>query len=178
MSLIIEKIQSLANLPPLTDKEQFAKTSTWAQALFSIIPERKLQECYLRAVADHESEYAISALNLKTAWKKICSDEKHRREANRLNADRGAFYGHAISCYRCRDTNVEMVYTADGKFKGAKPGCDHRPLDEGEWLWKEEQRLDQVSADLLARQRSGEGRMIDDPNRSNQATGNVIDFEF
>lgn len=177
MSIIIEKIQNLANLPPQTDGDLLIKASNWAQALFKIIPESKLQMVYLRAVADHESDYPISALSLKAAWKKIRDEEKHRRDVSRLSADRGAFYGHAISCYRCRDTGVEMVYTTDGKFKGAKPGCDHRQLVEGEWLWKEEQRLDQVSAELLARSKAGVARMIDVPPDAGAAT-NVIDVEF
>ena len=89
-----------------------------------------------------------------------------------MSADKNSLYPHAIACYRCRDTNVEPVYEKNGEYRGSKPGCDHRPLEPGEWLYKEEARLEEVGRQLAQQARDGEARIIDiDANRSN-----VIDF--
>lgn len=44
-------------------------------------------------------------------------------------------------CPRCLGTNLERLFSDEGKMLGVKMGaaCDHRELVEGEWLWKQRQ---------------------------------------
>jgi hypothetical protein len=70
-------------------------------------------------------------------------------------------------CPRCRDTNVEIIYRPDGSKAGGKPGCKHVPLEEGEWLYREEQRLANVGQTLINQARGGTARIIDLPARAN-----------
>jgi hypothetical protein len=52
-------------------------------------------------------------------------------------------------CPRCNGTNLETKWDAQGKVLGVRPGCNHLPLREGEWLFKERERIANLGAEIV-----------------------------
>lgn len=48
--------------------EKAERAEVWSRLLFRIIPENRLQECFDRAFAGHDSAFPITAYDLKNAW--------------------------------------------------------------------------------------------------------------
>lgn len=49
----------------------------------------------------------------------------------------------ASQCPRCGglEAGLEQIYDADGNLQGSRKGCDHRPVVDGEGLWKHLQNM-------------------------------------
>lgn len=166
MMEIVEKTYSLANSQALEANESFLKATDWSEVLYKIIPLDRLRECYDRAVADHDTTFAVNAHDLKNAWKKIRDEDLHRRHMARLEAAKRTPAAHEPVCLRCRDTNCETVYLLTGEKLGTRNYCHHEPLREGEWLYGEEQRLEALGRQLAEQARRGEARIIDLPKET------------
>lgn len=127
ISLLVNQSYHLSSHNP-TLAEKIERAEVWAEVLSGIIPESDLQECFERAFKDHESGFVVNAYDLKAAWDGIEAD----RAADRPQLMRA----RVPDCPRCYGSNIEIVFDAHGKKLGARPNCDHRPLEAGEWLAK------------------------------------------
>lgn len=121
----------------------------WTDFLKPIIPEHRLADVLHVAFEGKASSYLLSAHDMRNAWFKLTEQEGAERERARLMEPKGL---KEIRCRRCLDSGAELIYNDFGKKLGARPGCRHRPLQPGEWLYKEEQRLDELTARLYPAQ--------------------------
>lgn len=146
MAQIVSKSVSLANAPSLTREELLIRSRDWAEELFQVVPENQLSQSLKRAFADHETAFPLSAYELKTGYKRLmaANAERAAEEAQQSRqisrADAYSKEAGEPNCIRCRDTNVEMIYSQKGKFLGARPGCNHLPVYPDEPIYKEHQR--------------------------------------
>jgi hypothetical protein len=103
-----------------TDEEKAVRAETWAENLFDLIPENRLDDTFRRAFKDHTSDFPVSAYDLKNAWQKMKVEEFQSREQ-----PVGGEPASAELCEKCYGTGMSAVYDETGYRIGVKPGCDH-----------------------------------------------------
>ncbi len=102
-----------------TDVEKAVRAETWAENLFDIIPERRLDDVFRRAFKDHTSDFPVSAYDLKNAWQRI-RDEEYRNREKPVGGEPAS----AELCEKCFGTGMEAVYE-NGVRVGVRQGCSH-----------------------------------------------------
>lgn len=123
---IIRKTQSLSNLPSLTEAELGQRSLDWYEHLFGFIPIARLVEMFNLAVQSHSGRFAINAFDIVRVWNETVAVE--RTELKTVTDT------EHLDCLRCDGSGVEMICNAQGDHLGSRPGCDHRPVIEGEGL--------------------------------------------
>ncbi|HMO80266.1 MAG TPA: hypothetical protein PKD24_05705 [Pyrinomonadaceae bacterium] len=79
---------------------------------------------------------------LIAAWPEV----KARQREAEITAGRVLPETAASDCPRCFGSNVEIVYNPSGVKLGARPGCKHRPLEPGEWLYRRQYEQEKRAA--------------------------------
>lgn len=115
-----------------TDEEKAVKCEAWSRALMGVIPENRLQETFNRAFVDHTSNFPVSAYDLKTAWERIVADtERKTKEAIEARALAPSSEAELL-CRRCDGSGIEVIVSPDGEYRGHRPGCSHRIIEDGD----------------------------------------------
>lgn len=139
---MITRAYSLANHPQPTREELIMKAKDWADFLHRTLPEHRIAEALHEAFEGKTSGYLLSAHDLKSAWHRVIENERAEHERMRMSQPKTTRVEYR--CLRCFDTGAEIVYLDDGTKLGARPGCRHYPLTPGEWLYREEKRIEEV----------------------------------
>lgn len=90
----------------LSDEEfQFALAS-WLEVLFGVVPEQRLNDCYLLAMRTRASTFPLAPNELCVAWNEIRQSEIYKQaDAKQLT--------HGF-CEKCNNTGSEVIYREDG----------------------------------------------------------------
>lgn len=103
-------------------RQQFTKDETkaavgiWFEMLYGVVPEHRLNDCYLHAMRNRASTFALAPNELVMAWNEIRQSEMHRQ-----NPTKQLTHGF---CELCNNTGTFLVRDEHGKIKGARP-CSH-----------------------------------------------------
>jgi hypothetical protein len=110
-------IKSRIGRPQLGDKERDFTTGTWMEILYGVIPENRLNDCYLLASRNKTDSFPIQPNDLCAAWNEIRESEMHKRapESHQLT--------HGL-CPKCFNNNTEVIYNDKGHAIGAR-ACHH-----------------------------------------------------
>ena len=110
-------IKSRIGRPQMGDKERDFTTGCWVEILYGVIPERRLNDCYVLASRNKTNSFPVEPNDLCAAWNEIRESEMHKRapESHQLT--------HGF-CERCNNTGSEVVRNDQGVIIGARP-CKH-----------------------------------------------------
>jgi hypothetical protein len=115
---LIVKSRIAAGLPPLDNYELALHISAWAEIVFGVIPESRLQDAYVRAMRDNADGFTLTAPGLVKGYRDLCESE---RLAPQMPMDRNLLPGNV--CSRCFGTGLEQFIEADG-YKSSRR-CEH-----------------------------------------------------
>lgn len=87
---LVRRTQSLSNMPSLTEAELGQRGKDWQDAFEPVIPMKRLQEVFNRALAAHTTSFPVNGFEIIAAWKAIEGEEAAERTKQRL-ADPQAF---------------------------------------------------------------------------------------
>jgi hypothetical protein len=89
----------------------------WYEVLCGVVPERRLNDCYLHAVRTRNNTFAMQPSELATAWGEIRNSEMYKRVPdNRLLT-------HGF-CEKCNNTGTEPIRNERGVIISARH-CSH-----------------------------------------------------
>lgn len=101
-------------------RQQFTPDETriaigvWYEVLFGVVPEHRLNDCYLHAIRNRQNTFGLAPTELCMAWNEIRQSEMHRQNpVKRLT--------HGF-CEKCNNTGTEIV-RKEG-LTSARP-CNH-----------------------------------------------------
>lgn len=104
------------NTQQLSDDEfQFALAS-WLEVLFGVVPEQRLNDCYLLAMRNRTSTFPMAPNELCMAWGEIKQSEMHRTNPAKLLT-------HGF-CEKCNNTGSEPIRNERGIIISAR-ACSH-----------------------------------------------------
>lgn len=113
MMRIVRRTLELANLPPLSDEMLEERAKVWAETLFEVVPEKRLGDAFKKAVADHNTTFAVSAYDMKIAFQKISTDENaaylRAREKDLADLDRMNLTANYPECENCLNTGWKWI---------------------------------------------------------------------
>jgi hypothetical protein len=78
MMRYIKKSISLSSSPPVSDGVLEERAEDWTEVLFDIVPESYLADAFQLAAQNHESNFPISAFEVKAAFDQIYREEQKR----------------------------------------------------------------------------------------------------
>lgn len=84
------------------DTERDFTTGAWVEILYGVIPERRLNDCYLHAMRVKTDSFPIEPSDLCNAWKEIRQSEM----AQPVNPGNQLTHG---LCEKCHNTGNEIV---------------------------------------------------------------------
>lgn len=96
-------------------KEMPVAIAVWYEVLYGVVPEHRLNDCYLHAKRTRTSTFALVPEELTTAWSEIRSSEMYKRAPENRQITHGF-------CEKCNNTGTEVI-TKPG-FTSARP-CTH-----------------------------------------------------
>lgn len=99
------------------DKERDFTTGTWVEILYGVIPERRLNDCYLLAMRNKTHSFLIEPNDLCAAWREIRESEMHKRAPENRQITHGL-------CEKCLNTNSEPIRNEKGHIIAMKH-CTH-----------------------------------------------------
>jgi hypothetical protein len=89
----------------------------WYEILYSVVPEQRLNDCYLHAVRTRNNTFAMQPGELATAWGEIRNGEMYKRIPDNRQLTHGF-------CDKCNNTGTFLVRDNEGRIKGGRP-CSH-----------------------------------------------------
>lgn len=98
-------------------KEMPIAISVWYEVLFGVVPENRLNDCYLHVARHRGNTFPWKPEEIAAAWTSIRQAEFYKRapDSHRLM--------HGF-CEKCNNTGNEVIRDAFGNSKGARP-CKH-----------------------------------------------------
>ena len=99
------------------EKETPIFVAIWFEALYEVIPERRLNDCYLWAVRNRNNNFPMQPSEMAQAWTAIRQGEMHKRAPVSRQIE-------APYCGKCNLTNTELIRNDQGVVIGARP-CKH-----------------------------------------------------
>ena len=110
-------IKSRIGRPQMGDKERDFTTGTWVEILYGVIPERRLNDCYLLASRNKTDSFPIQPRDLCAAWNEIRESEMHKPAPQSRQITHGF-------CAKCNNTGHEAIRNEQGHIIAMKP-CHH-----------------------------------------------------
>ncbi len=132
---------------PLDNESQMMQIQSWVNVMDSErVPATAYNELFVRALKLRASLFAQGkqppdmGIELMLAcWETLAKEIEERR----INEKRYLPETAVSDCPRCLGLGREFVLDEKtGRSLGVKPSCDHRPLREGEYLWRKRQAED------------------------------------
>lgn len=114
---IILKSRLACSLPALDFNEMRVAVEAWNEVLSGAIPIGRFSDCYVYAMRNRESSFALNAMDMIAAWKSIRSSEMHKTPPGRFELSGDV-------CSKCWGTGVEVVEDEFHKTTSARP-CSH-----------------------------------------------------
>lgn len=74
------KIRLACSLPIYETEQLAAAVEAWGEILYGLVPENRLNDCYLYAFRHRESPFALTAGEILSAWRIINTEEFYERE--------------------------------------------------------------------------------------------------
>lgn len=99
------------------EKETPIFVAIWFEALYGVIPERRLNDCYLWAVRNRGNNFPMQPSEMAQAWNEIRQSEFYKRAPESRQLTHGL-------CGKCFNTGSEVMYNDKGIAIGARP-CKH-----------------------------------------------------
>lgn len=107
VSEILEKTRA-GSPSQLLDEEFKFVVGTWVEAFAGIIPEHRLNDCYLHAARTRDSSFPMSVTDMCAAWNQIQAAERSMPAIGTHDWDRAREV-----CPRCNNTGTELVVKRD-----------------------------------------------------------------
>lgn len=100
----------------LSDEEFQFTLASWLEVVAGVVPEHRLNDCYLQAMRNRASTFPMAPNEICMAWNEIRQSEMHRH-----NNQKQLTHGF---CEKCNNTNSEPIRDDLGRIIAAKP-CSH-----------------------------------------------------
>lgn len=100
----------------LTREETKIAIGIWYEMLFGVVPEHRLNDCYLHAMRHRANTFALAPTEIVMAWNEIKGSEMYRN-----NPARQLTHGF---CEKCNNTGSEPIRNDQGVIIAARP-CNH-----------------------------------------------------
>lgn len=100
----------------LTREETKIAIGIWYEMLYSVVPERRLNDCYLHAMRNRASTFPLAPNELVMAWNEIKGSEMYRNDPARQLT-------HGF-CEKCNNTGTEPIRDPKGIIVSARH-CSH-----------------------------------------------------
>lgn len=100
----------------LTREETKIAIGIWYEMLHGVVPEHRLNDCYLHAMRNRASTFALAPNELVMAWNEIRQSEMHQQ-----NPARALTHGF---CEKCNNTGSEPIRDEKGFIIAMRP-CSH-----------------------------------------------------
>lgn len=91
----------------------------WSEVLIGVVPEARLETCYLWAMQHRDSTFALGAPEIVRAWLVVAEAERYRPVAAKMTQ---MLQGEV--CSRCNGTGVEVIRNEKTKMTSSRP-CSH-----------------------------------------------------
>jgi hypothetical protein len=91
--------------------------SIWYEVLYGVVPEQRLNDCYLHAVRTRNNTFAMQPSELATAWGEIRNSEMYKRVSDNRQLTHGF-------CEKCNNTGTEPIRNDRGVIISART-CIH-----------------------------------------------------
>ncbi len=118
---LILKSRLACSLPALEPREFSVAVEAWIEIINGAVPAMRLNDAYLSAMRNRETNFAIGAPEIVKAWKEIQESERHKGNT--------AWLSRMLSgdvCARCHGTGTEVIMNGN-VATGSRP-CDHAEL--------------------------------------------------
>src|ERR1051326_7601510 len=97
-------------------KEMPLAIAVWYEVLYGVVPEHRLNDCYLFVKRNRTNAFALQPEELSAAWNEIRSNERYK-----TNPAKQITHGF---CAKCNNTGSEIIYNVQTKRTSARP-CNH-----------------------------------------------------
>ena len=77
--ILVKKTLSLANQPPLAERDLAERAKDWQDALEENVPVERLPDAFTRALKNHNSTFPINAFGILAAWNELDAEEREEK---------------------------------------------------------------------------------------------------
>lgn len=102
----------------LTKEQSKIAVGIWYEVLFGVVPEHRLNDCYLHVARKRDNSFPWKPEELCAAWSEIKASEFYKRTPK----DHQLTHGF---CEKCNNTGTELMRNEAGQVRGARP-CTHQ----------------------------------------------------
>lgn len=98
-------------------EEQPITIAVWYEVLYGVVPEHRLNDCYLHVARHRDNGFPWKPEEIAMAWTAVKQAEMYKR----ISPDHQITHGF---CEKCHNTGNEVIYDEQGRAKGARI-CKH-----------------------------------------------------